>query len=122
MILNPREEMVLKLRDERKTLEEIGKELNITRERVRQIEAKARHKINREFITQHNQCDSYKLVLLPDGDIEILGYYDNMKQAFSVITHKTYNPNETIKDNLIFMYELWEALTEKAYRNKQIIK
>ncbi len=50
--LSPREEMVLKLRfglvDGRtRTLEEVGKEFNITRERIRQIEAKALRKLGR---------------------------------------------------------------------------
>ena len=48
--LTPREEKVLKLRfgieDGRtRTLEEVGKEFNVTRERVRQIEAKALRKL-----------------------------------------------------------------------------
>ena len=48
--LTPREEMVLKLRfgleDGRsRTLEEVGKEFNVTRERIRQIEAKALRKL-----------------------------------------------------------------------------
>ena len=48
--LNPRESMVLKLRfgleDGRaRTLEEVGKEFNVTRERIRQIEAKALRKL-----------------------------------------------------------------------------
>ena len=48
--LTPREEKVLRLRfgleDGRsRTLEEVGKEFNVTRERIRQIEAKARRKM-----------------------------------------------------------------------------
>ena len=48
--LTPREEKVLRLRygldDSRpKTLEEVGKEFNVTRERIRQIEAKALRKL-----------------------------------------------------------------------------
>ncbi len=48
--LTPREEMVLKLRfgleDGRaRTLEEVGKEFKVTRERIRQIEAKALRKL-----------------------------------------------------------------------------
>ena len=48
--LTPREEQVLKLRfgldDGRtRTLEEVGKVFNITRERIRQIEAKALRKL-----------------------------------------------------------------------------
>ena len=48
--LTPREEKVLRLRfgleDGRpRTLEEVGKEFNVTRERLRQIEAKALRKL-----------------------------------------------------------------------------
>ncbi|MEG2014357.1 MAG: sigma-70 family RNA polymerase sigma factor, partial [Clostridia bacterium] len=48
--LTPREEMVIRLRygldDGRsRTLEEVGKEFNVTRERIRQIEAKALRKL-----------------------------------------------------------------------------
>ena len=48
--LTPREEKVLSLRfgleDGRsRTLEEVGKEFNVTRERIRQIEAKALRKL-----------------------------------------------------------------------------
>ncbi len=48
--LNPREEKVIRLRyglddNKPKTLEEVGKEFNVTRERIRQIEAKALRKL-----------------------------------------------------------------------------
>ena len=48
--LTPREEMVLRLRfglddGHQRTLEEVGKEFNVTRERIRQIEAKALRKL-----------------------------------------------------------------------------
>jgi len=48
--LNPREEKVLKLRfgledGKARTLEEVGREFNVTRERIRQIEAKALRKL-----------------------------------------------------------------------------
>ena len=51
--LTPREEKVLKLRfgieDGRtRTLEEVGKEFNVTRERIRQIEAKALRKLRQQ--------------------------------------------------------------------------
>lgn len=51
--LTPREEMVIKLRfgleDGRsRTLEEVGREFNITRERIRQIEAKALRKLRHQ--------------------------------------------------------------------------
>ena len=48
--LTPREEKVLRLRygiddGRQRTLEEVGKEFNVTRERIRQIEAKALKKL-----------------------------------------------------------------------------
>ena len=48
--LTPREETVLRMRfgledGQPKTLEEVGKEFNVTRERIRQIEAKALRKL-----------------------------------------------------------------------------
>ena len=55
--LTPREEMVLRLRfgleDGRsRTLEEVGKAFNVTRERIRQIEAKALRKLRRPTAKQ----------------------------------------------------------------------
>ena len=48
--LTPREEKVLRLRfglddGKTRTLEDVGKEFNVTRERIRQIEAKALRKL-----------------------------------------------------------------------------
>ena len=48
--LTPREQKVIKLRygledGHTRTLEEVGKEFNVTRERIRQIEAKALRKL-----------------------------------------------------------------------------
>jgi len=56
--LTPREEHVIKLRfglyDGRtRTLEEVGKEINITRERIRQIEAKALRKLRHPSRARH---------------------------------------------------------------------
>ena len=56
--LTPREEKVLKLRfgieDGRtRTLEEVGKEFNVTRERIRQIEAKALRKLRHPSRARH---------------------------------------------------------------------
>ena len=56
--LTPREEMVLRLRfgleDGRtRTLEDVGKEFNVTRERIRQIEAKALRKLRHPSRSKH---------------------------------------------------------------------
>ena len=56
--LTPREAKVLALRfgldsDSQMTLEDVGKEFNITRERIRQIEAKALRKIRRPGVIKH---------------------------------------------------------------------
>ena len=53
--LPPREEKILSMRfgiypyDEKHTLEEVGKEFNVTRERIRQIEEKAKARFRRKF-------------------------------------------------------------------------
>ena len=51
--LTEREQKVLRLRfgwrmDDARTLEEVGKEFNVTRERIRQIEAKALRKLRHQ--------------------------------------------------------------------------
>jgi len=56
--LSPREEMVLKLRfgledGKTRTLEEVGREFHITRERIRQIEAKALRKLRHPSRSKH---------------------------------------------------------------------
>ena len=64
--LTEREERVLRLRfglidGRQRTLEEVGKEFNVTRERIRQIEAKALRKLKhpsrskrlRDFMIKH---------------------------------------------------------------------
>jgi len=64
--LTEREERVLRLRfglidGRQRTLEEVGKEFNVTRERIRQIEAKALRKLRsparskklKDFIIKH---------------------------------------------------------------------
>ncbi len=55
--LTPREQKVIRLRyglddSHPRTLEEVGREFNVTRERIRQIEAKARKKLMRPNITK----------------------------------------------------------------------
>lgn len=50
------------------------------------------------------------LRLLDDGDIDII--MDN-GSWYNVVYHKTYNPDENIKDNLMKAYEEWEKITKK---------
>ena len=50
MNLTNKEQRVIDLRKQGKTLEEIGKEFGVTRERIRQIEKKANYKITGEKI------------------------------------------------------------------------
>lgn len=61
----------------------------------------------------------YILTLYPDGDIEILKQANNELCFDEVVLHKTYNPSESIKDNLIDMYEEWKKLTKE--NNNDII-
>lgn len=62
--LKPREEMVIRMRygfddGQPKTLEEVGKAFNVTRERIRQVEAKALRKLKHYFITQGGGIDGW---------------------------------------------------------------
>lgn len=58
--ISPREAMILKLRyglddeDHPKTLDQIGKELNLTRERVRQIESEATRRLHAIIVNRYN--------------------------------------------------------------------
>ena len=59
--LTPREEKVLRLRfglddGHQRTLEEVGKEFNVTRERIRQIEAKALRKLRHPSRSKKLKC------------------------------------------------------------------
>ena len=60
--LNPREQKIIRMRfgldDGRpRTLEEVGRECSVTRERIRQIEAKALRKLNRSFANKQEFRD-----------------------------------------------------------------
>ena len=57
-ILTPREEQVIRMRyglddGQQRTLEEVGKAFNVTRERIRQIEVKALRKIKRPNMSKN---------------------------------------------------------------------
>ena len=60
--LTEREQQVLRLRyglddNHSRTLEEVGKQLNVTRERIRQIEAKALRKLKRKNIRMRDYLE-----------------------------------------------------------------
>lgn len=62
--LKPREEMVIRMRygfddGNPKTLEEVGQAFNVTRERIRQVEAKALRKLKHYFITRGGGIDGW---------------------------------------------------------------
>lgn len=56
--------------------------------------------------------NKYMLMLLPDGDIDIIS--DEFVGGYTIVYHKTYNPGDDLKDNLMKAYEEWEKLTEKG--------
>ena len=57
--------------------------------------------------------NKYMLRLLPDGDIDIITE-SKEKGCYDMIYHKTYNPGDDLKENLINAYEEWKKLTEKG--------
>lgn len=59
--LNPREQAVIRMRfglddGKFKTLEEIGNKFSVTRERIRQIEARALHKLRQPYRNYNVKC------------------------------------------------------------------
>ena len=59
----------------------------------------------------------YILTLYTNGDIEIVKRANKELCFDEVVLHKTYNPSETIKDNLLNMYEEWERLIKEIDDN-----
>ena len=62
--LTPREEKVIRMRfgigeTEHYTLEEIGKDMGVTRERIRQIEAKAVLKLKKQLKNNRTSWDDF---------------------------------------------------------------
>ena len=93
--LTPREEKILELREEGKTLEQCGKELGVTRERIRQIEKKGEFRIisrlksslkeinNREYLaTQKQQEEQWLIENLKQRSPflrSLIGYIDSLR-------------------------------------------
>lgn len=59
----------------------------------------------------------YMLRLLPDGDIDIIKECDGLGY-YETVYHKTFNPSETIKENLDNAYKEWERLTYENYKKE----
>jgi hypothetical protein len=76
--LSDREYYVLKKRMEGKTLREIGGNLNVSRERIRQLEVKAIVKLNKSTIGK-------RLVSFGETIVKILKKYDGMAGLFEVL-------------------------------------
>lgn len=58
------------------------------------------------------------LSLLADGDINIITESEEIG-CYDIVYHKTYNPSDDLKDNLMKAYEEWKKLTEN---NKEMLK
>ena len=61
-VLNEREKRIIdarRLADEKATLEELGEELGISKERVRQIEAKAMEKLKIALLSLNPEFENY---------------------------------------------------------------
>jgi hypothetical protein len=54
----------------------------------------------------------YMLRLLDDGDIDIITESKQLG-CYDIVYHKTYNPSDDLKENLINAYKEWEKLTNK---------
>ena len=57
--------------------------------------------------------NNYILKLYSDGDIEIVKRLKNNLYYDKVVYHKSYNPSESIKENLINAFEEWEKLSNE---------
>jgi len=86
--LSEREQKVLRLRfEELKTLKDSGKELEITQERVRQIEAKAMRKLRHPLrTTEFMTVSTSEMIEQKKRYDELLIQYDMLRKAFEAVT------------------------------------
>lgn len=109
---------VIKMRAEKNSLEKVGKKLNITRERVRQIEAKAQRKFN-AWISRHKLLQ--KICAIRDGDIvltptELEDYLQDMTQAVIYLLANVENPSGYIYDQQADAFIVGEtSLSERVF-------
>ena len=146
--LTPRETNVLIMRfgldgNDPKTLEEIGKEFNVTRERIRQIEAKAKRKVKdpsrakyfKDYIDisrkpidkkeMNSKVDTRKRVIANNLENELLNYFNEEQNNSQLHTKSTDSNNyllPIIPDELIdevILKEYSDIMQEKADKVKQ---
>lgn len=123
-ILNDREKTILKKRygltgGDEKTLEEIGKEFKVTRERIRQIENAALQKVK-------SHQDKDKLINSPlKGVLKILEEHGGILREDSLITKLLLYSGENIENRLIAKFIINQLLGEKiklSQENKDYYK
>lgn len=88
--LGEREQEVLRMRfDERLTLEQCGKRLDITRERIRQIEAKAIRKLRHPSRVREFTSVPMTALAEKQADYDRLAFeYDRLAKAFELVAGK----------------------------------
>lgn len=101
--LKENEKLVISSRHAKKTLEEIGKILDVTRERVRQIETKAKKKIRKNCEFYHYKS-MFNLLLRKKG---LLHYSDGL---FGLMCY-VYD-DYVIDNNFVLLSEIYKDLTE----------
>lgn len=99
---NARSYEIFSMRNAGKTLEEIGQAFGVTRERIRQIEAKLHRSFWRTYNAQH-----YDLIMLiyalRDGD-EVL-YFEEVKEYVGDFSEILWSCAKKLEDNEFYYYE-----------------
>jgi len=111
-ILNDREKNILKKRyglsdGQEKTLEEIGQEFNVTRERIRQIENSALQKIKK-----HKEKD--KIIELPlQATMKILEEHGGILREDSLISKLLLYSSENLENKLIAKFIINQLIVDR---------
>lgn len=114
----PRTITVVKMRAEKNTLDKVGKKLDLTRERVRQIEAKTQRRFN-AWISRHKLL--LKICAIRDGDIvltstELEDYLQDLTEAVIYLLANVDNPYGFIYDQQADAFIVGEAsLSERVF-------
>lgn len=122
--LTLKEAIVLKMRDNKSTLEEVGKEIGVTRERVRQIEATARgRKENGYTVPEIPETEDNK------PKVELISY--SMKMVIPTGNYANIQPEIIVKAGTVedahnyiapHMNKLWKEYYLISERPKQEVK